>query len=55
MDLAVTLARDLPRLGELRKSLRQRMRSSALMDAPRFARNVEAAYRNVWRRWCDGA
>ena len=55
VDLAVTLARDLPRLGELRKSLRQRMRSSALMDAPRFARNVEAAYRNVWRRWCDGA
>lgn len=23
-----------------------------LTDAPRFARKVEAAYRNVWRRWC---
>jgi len=22
------------------------------MDAPRFARNVEAAYRSMWRRWC---
>jgi hypothetical protein len=21
-------------------------------DAPRSARKVEAAYRNVWRRWC---
>ena len=25
-----------------------------LMDAPRFARNMEAAYRQMWRRWCQG-
>ena len=23
------------------------------MDAPRFARNVEAAYRQMWRNWCE--
>jgi hypothetical protein len=23
------------------------------MDAPRFARNMEAAYRRMWRRWCE--
>lgn len=23
------------------------------MDAPRFARAVEAAYRQMWRRWCQ--
>jgi predicted O-linked N-acetylglucosamine transferase (SPINDLY family) len=25
------------------------------MDAPRFARNLEAAYREMWRRWCAQA
>jgi len=28
--------------------------ASPLMDAPRFARNVEAAYRSIWERWRDG-
>jgi predicted O-linked N-acetylglucosamine transferase (SPINDLY family) len=50
--IAAELAQDLPRLGNLRTTLRQRMRSSPLMDAPRFARNIEAAYRQMWRRWC---
>jgi predicted O-linked N-acetylglucosamine transferase (SPINDLY family) len=52
VGIAVELARDLPRLGALRATLRERMRSSPLMDAPRFARGVEAAYRSLWRRWC---
>jgi predicted O-linked N-acetylglucosamine transferase (SPINDLY family) len=52
VKLIVNLATDLPRLGELRATLRQRMKASAFMDAPRFARNVEAAYRAMWRRWC---
>jgi protein O-GlcNAc transferase len=45
---ALELAQDLPRLSVLRASLRQRMQDSPLMDAPRFARNVEAAYRSLW-------
>jgi protein O-GlcNAc transferase len=49
---AVELAGDVAKLGQWRSSLRQRMKSSPLMDAPRFARNVEAAYRQAWRRWC---
>jgi predicted O-linked N-acetylglucosamine transferase (SPINDLY family) len=50
--IAVELAQDLSRLRELRATLRGRMQASPLMDAPRFARNVEAAYRGMWQRWC---
>jgi hypothetical protein len=28
------------------------MEKSPLMDAKRFAREVEAAYRHAWQRWC---
>lgn len=52
--IATELAADLPRLAEMRASLRPRMKASPLMDAPRFAWNVEAAYRNMWRTWCAG-
>lgn len=52
VSIAVGLARDLPRLSDLRATLRDRLRSSPLMDAPRFARNMEATYREMWRRWC---
>jgi predicted O-linked N-acetylglucosamine transferase (SPINDLY family) len=50
--LATDLASDRARLSDLRSTLRQRMQQSPLMDAPRFARNVEAAYRQMWRTWC---
>jgi protein O-GlcNAc transferase len=51
--IAVELATDLPRLNELRATLRQRMERSPLMDAERFARNIEAAYRQMWRKWTE--
>jgi protein O-GlcNAc transferase len=50
--IAVALAEDRTRLISLRASLRARMRNSPLMDAPRFARHVEVAYRAMWRAWC---
>ena len=50
--VAVELAGDLPRLSNLRATLRERMRQSPLMDASHFARNAEAAYRAMWQRWC---
>jgi predicted O-linked N-acetylglucosamine transferase (SPINDLY family) len=52
--VASALAKDLVRLTTLRQTLRERMRCSPLMDAPRFARSVETAYREMWRRWCAG-
>jgi predicted O-linked N-acetylglucosamine transferase (SPINDLY family) len=51
--VAARLGGDLPRLQQLRSTLRQRMQQSPLMDGQRFARNVEEAYRQIWRRWCQ--
>lgn len=49
---AVRLAGDLSELAELRSVLRDRMRASPLMNARRFARHAEVAYREMWRNWC---
>jgi protein O-GlcNAc transferase len=55
VGLAASLAGDLPRLAELRASLRTRMLASPLMDAPRFTRQMELAYRTMWEAWLAGA
>ena len=52
--LAIELAADVPRLAELRRTLRQRMLSSPLCDAKFFTQSVEAAYRAMWRDWVKG-
>jgi protein O-GlcNAc transferase len=48
VQIAAELAADFDGRSELRNALRDRMRRSPLMDARRFARNVEAAYRRMW-------
>jgi predicted O-linked N-acetylglucosamine transferase (SPINDLY family) len=51
--IAVHLAQDIPRLAELRRTLRSRMQASPLMDAAGFARDIESAYRRMWQQWCE--
>ncbi|HTU92377.1 MAG TPA: tetratricopeptide repeat protein [Gemmataceae bacterium] len=55
IEIAKQLAFDLPRLAELRRGLRQQMEQSPLMKAVPFTRAVEEAYRQMWRKWCQGA
>jgi protein O-GlcNAc transferase len=52
VDLAVGLASDPSRLRAMRDNLRQQMSASRMMDFAVFARDMEAAYRAMWRKWC---
>jgi len=50
--LGAQLAGDLDSIATLRAGLRERMLASPLFDAPRFARNLEGAIREMWKIWC---
>lgn len=50
VEIATGLATHRERLAELRSTLRDRMQRSVLMDAPRFAKQIENGYREMWRR-----
>jgi len=49
---ATALARNLDGLEKIHASMRKRMTASTICDANRFAREMEAAFRKMWRRWC---
>lgn len=50
---AATFTSDVDALTTLRDDLRGRLLASPLCDAPRFARNLEDAFRGMWRAWCE--
>jgi protein O-GlcNAc transferase len=55
VQITKELAADSARLAEIRRTLRERMMSSPLTNASRFARGIEAAYRQAWRAWVESS
>ena len=53
LDIATMLAEDPAKLIQMRKALRPRLLASSLCDGRAFAHKFEAAYRNMWKRWCE--
>lgn len=54
VQLASAWAQDLSQLQSLRRELRSRMTTSALVDAAAFTRQLEAAYRSMFEQWRAG-
>jgi len=50
---AVSFAGEREAISGLRRTLRERMRGSPLMDEVRFARDMEQLFRTMWRTWCS--
>jgi protein O-GlcNAc transferase len=53
--IAIKLASDPQKLGQLRAGMRDLLKSSPLMDEQGFARDFQAAIRTMWRNWCESA
>lgn len=53
LQIALDLGRDLGRLEDMRQGMRARLVKSALFDGERHTRELEGAYRRLWREWCQ--
>ncbi|CAA7616717.1 TPR repeat-containing protein (fragment) [Magnetospirillum sp. LM-5] len=53
-DLAKALAARPDLLADIRRQLAENRLSHPLFDIARFTANLEKAYGEMWRRWCDG-
>jgi protein O-GlcNAc transferase len=53
INVALWVTEHLEELNELRLNLREKMLHSPLMDANHFTRALEAAYRQMWHKWCE--
>ena len=52
VEIASRLAIDLRTLRALRCGLRSRVKASSLSDGRLITREIETAYRDIWRQWC---
>ncbi len=53
VECAIRLASDLSGLATLRSELRGRVANSTLCNAKLRTRQIERAYRYMWRKWCN--
>ncbi|KAM0939792.1 putative protein O-GlcNAc transferase [Dioscorea sansibarensis] len=52
--LAIQLASDIRALSELRMTLRELMLRSPVCNGAKFVHGLEATYRKLWHRYCEG-
>jgi predicted O-linked N-acetylglucosamine transferase (SPINDLY family) len=52
VNMVVKLASNPDYLQKLRATLRNRMTTSPLLDAPSFTRHLETIYLRMWENWC---
>ena len=52
IEIAGDLIRDTVRLQAMRRELRAKLEASPVMDARRFARDIESVFRSAWHAWC---
>ncbi len=53
VKIALELAEDPARLAVLHTGIRKRMEDSPLRDEAGLTHDIEAAYRAMWRQWCE--
>lgn len=53
VELATSLAGDLPRLAELRSTIRPKLVASSVCNLDRFMSEFTFALRDIWRTYCD--
>ncbi|MBC8108277.1 MAG: tetratricopeptide repeat protein [Anaerolineae bacterium] len=53
VQVAIDLANDRDRLRAMRRTMRERLTASPLLDGPRYVRHLEAAFRQMWHTWCE--
>lgn len=53
LRIAAKWAGNLPALAALRAGMREKLMRSKLCDAVGFSRQVEDAFRDMWRTWCE--
>jgi predicted O-linked N-acetylglucosamine transferase (SPINDLY family) len=52
LRIALEFAEDPSHLARLREEMRQKLSATPVFDTGNYTRCVEAAYRNMWLRWC---
>lgn len=53
IQIAVNMAKDIPRLQKIRSTLRDTMANSPLCQGAPFTKSLEKVYRDLWRTWCN--
>jgi predicted O-linked N-acetylglucosamine transferase (SPINDLY family) len=53
LSTAMFLVDNIPKNPDIRKNVRHAMAHSPLMDEKGLVRTLEAAYRDMWKKWCE--